>query len=106
LPRALFVKPSPVAPFLRVQPFCSLFSLISIDPLPVTPLSPRWKDIRLEIDGGVSEKNIKEVAMAGVDMFVAGSAIFKNPRTVEAYKETIGGMREQLAEAKAALAKA
>jgi len=57
-------------------------------------------DIRLEIDGGVSEKNIKEVAEAGVDMFVAGSAIFKNPRTLEAYTETIGKMRKELADAK------
>merc|ERR1712023_505163 len=50
-------------------------------------------DISLEIDGGVSGANIKEVAEAGVDMFVAGSAIFKEPRTVEAYKETIDSMR-------------
>merc|ERR1712051_645696 len=41
-------------------------------------------DIRLEIDGGVSGANIKEVAEAGVDMFVAGSAIFKDPRTEDA----------------------
>ena len=37
-------------------------------------------------------------------MFVAGSAIFKNPRTVEAYTETIDGMRAELAAAKATLA--
>eukprot|EP00615_Pteridomonas_danica_P009376 CAMPEP_0114362762 /NCGR_PEP_ID=MMETSP0101-20121206/25937_1 /TAXON_ID=38822 ORGANISM="Pteridomonas danica, Strain PT" /NCGR_SAMPLE_ID=MMETSP0101 /ASSEMBLY_ACC=CAM_ASM_000211 /LENGTH=193 /DNA_ID=CAMNT_0001508821 /DNA_START=149 /DNA_END=727 /DNA_ORIENTATION=- len=36
-------------------------------------------DIRLEIDGGISASNIKQVAEAGVDMFVAGSAIFKEP---------------------------
>merc|ERR1711871_1347501 len=57
-------------------------------------------DITLEIDGGVGIANIKEVAEAGVDMFVAGSAIFKEPRTQEAYKETIDQMREQLAAAK------
>ncbi|KAJ8599169.1 hypothetical protein CTAYLR_008558 [Chrysophaeum taylorii] len=60
-------------------------------------------DIRLEIDGGVSAGNIKEVAEAGVDMFVAGSAIFRDPRTEEAYKETIDGMRAELAEAKSTL---
>merc|ERR1719198_42577 len=60
-------------------------------------------DIFLEIDGGVSANNIKEVAEAGVDMFVAGSAIFKNPRTVEAYTETINSMRSELAAAKATL---
>jgi ribulose-phosphate 3-epimerase len=36
-------------------------------------------DITLEIDGGVGVKNIREVAEAGVDMFVAGSAIFNSP---------------------------
>ena len=66
------------------------------------PLTP---DIRLEIDGGVSAANIKTVAEAGVDMFVAGSAIFKNPRTKESYKETIDIMRGELAAAKASLAK-
>ncbi|GGZ14075.1 MULTISPECIES: ribulose-phosphate 3-epimerase [Shewanella] len=33
-------------------------------------------DIRLEVDGGVKEENIAEIAKAGADMFVAGSAIF------------------------------
>merc|ERR1712070_790727 len=61
-------------------------------------------DIRLQIDGGVSAANIKEVAEAGVGMFVAGSAIFKNPRTADAYTETIDGMREELAAAKVTLA--
>lgn len=46
-------------------------------------------DCRLEIDGGVKVDNIKEICEAGVDMFVAGSAILKEPRTVEAYKKTI-----------------
>merc|ERR1712032_550414 len=54
-------------------------------------------DCRLEIDGGVKVDNIKEVAEAGVDMMVAGSAILKEPRTVESYKETIDAMRAELA---------
>jgi len=57
-------------------------------------------DCRLMIDGGVKVNNIKEVAAAGADMFVAGSAIFKNPRTVEAYRETIDAMREEIAQSK------
>lgn len=57
-------------------------------------------DCRLEIDGGVKVDNIKEICEAGVDMFVAGSAILKEPRTVEAYKATIDEMREELASAK------
>jgi ribulose-phosphate 3-epimerase len=48
----------------------------------------------------VSGANIKEVAEAGVDMFVAGSAIFRDPRTEEAYKKTIDAMRDELAAAK------
>lgn len=56
-------------------------------------------DCRLEIDGGVKVDNIKEVCEAGVDMFVAGSAILKEPRTVEAYKATIDEMRKELASA-------
>jgi ribulose-phosphate 3-epimerase len=57
-------------------------------------------DIRLEIDGGVSGANIKQVAEAGVDMFVAGSAIFRDPRTEADYKVTIDNMRAELAAAK------
>jgi len=52
--------------------------------------------IRLEIDGGVTINNIKEIAEAGADTFVAGSAIFNT----DDYKATIDKMREQLALAK------
>lgn len=54
-------------------------------------------DCRLEIDGGVKVDNIAEVAAAGVDMIVAGSAIFQEPRTQENYKATIDKMRDELA---------
>ena len=37
------------------------------------------RDIRLEVDGGVGPANIREIAEAGADMFVAGSAILVNP---------------------------
>ena len=50
-------------------------------------------DIRLEIDGGVTPKNIAEIAAAGADTFVAGSAIFNQPD----YKKVIAEMRAQLA---------
>lgn len=53
-------------------------------------------DIRLEIDGGVNVDNIAEIADAGADMFVAGSAIFNQPD----YKQVIDKMREQLAQVK------
>lgn len=50
-------------------------------------------DIRLEIDGGVKVDNIAEIAAAGADTFVAGSAIFGQPD----YHAVIAAMREQLA---------
>ncbi|ROT95723.1 ribulose-phosphate 3-epimerase [Marinobacter sp. R17] len=50
------------------------------------------KAIRLEIDGGVKVDNIREIAAAGADTFVAGSAIFNT----EDYKTTIDAMHEQI----------
>jgi ribulose-phosphate 3-epimerase len=50
-------------------------------------------NIRLEIDGGVTTENIAEIAHAGADMFVAGSAIFNS----ESYEKTISTMRQRLA---------
>lgn len=50
------------------------------------------RDIRLEIDGGVKVENIAEVAQAGADTFVAGSAIFG----AKDYKATIAAMRRQI----------
>lgn len=54
-------------------------------------------DCRLMVDGGVKIENIKAVKDAGCDMFVAGSAIYNEPRTVDNYKETINKMRAELA---------
>lgn len=51
------------------------------------------RDIRLQVDGGVKTDNIKEIAEAGADMFVAGSAIFNQPD----YKAVIDVMRAELA---------
>lgn len=51
-------------------------------------------DIRLEVDGGVSAKNIREIAAAGADTFVAGSAIFN----ADDYKSVIDTMRAELAQ--------
>jgi len=51
------------------------------------------KDIRLEVDGGIKENNIRAVANAGADTFVAGSAIFGKPD----YKAVIDQMRANLA---------
>ncbi|MDY6840470.1 MAG: ribulose-phosphate 3-epimerase [Pseudomonadota bacterium] len=53
-------------------------------------------NIRLEIDGGVKTENIREIAEAGADTFVAGSAIFNT----DDYKTTIDAMREELEQAR------
>ncbi|EHK71372.1 ribulose-phosphate 3-epimerase [Pseudomonas psychrotolerans L19] len=53
------------------------------------------RPIRLEIDGGVNVKNIGEIARAGADTFVAGSAIFGQPD----YAAVIQAMRAELAKA-------
>jgi ribulose-phosphate 3-epimerase len=50
-------------------------------------------DIRLEIDGGVKVDNIRSIAEAGADMFVAGSAIFNQTD----YQQVISQMRQELA---------
>src|SRR3990172_3579747 len=54
------------------------------------------RDIRLEIDGGVKVDNIRQIAEAGADTFVAGSAIF----STKDYKATINAMRDELAKVK------
>ena len=51
------------------------------------------RDIRLEVDGGIKPDNIRRVADAGADTFVAGSAIFGQPD----YKTVIDQMRSALA---------
>ena len=53
-------------------------------------------NIRLEIDGGVKTDNIREIAEAGADTFVAGSAIFNT----DDYRATIDAMREELEQAR------
>ncbi|MBD58058.1 ribulose-phosphate 3-epimerase [Pseudoalteromonas sp. S4389] len=54
------------------------------------------RNIRLEVDGGVGVDNIAEIAEAGADMFVSGSAIFNQPD----YKAVIDAMRSELAKVK------
>ena len=50
------------------------------------------RDIRLQVDGGVKVDNIAEIAAAGADTFVAGSAIFGS----KDYRETVSAMRREL----------
>ena len=55
-------------------------------------ISESGRDIRLEVDGGVKIDNIAEIASAGADTFVAGSAIFGS----ENYQKTISSMKEEV----------
>ncbi|MFS1860674.1 ribulose-phosphate 3-epimerase [Vibrio lentus] len=59
-----------------------------------TRINESGRNIRLEVDGGVKVNNIKEIAEAGADMFVAGSAIFDS----EDYQQAIDSMRAELAQ--------
>ena len=59
------------------------------------------RDIWLEVDGGVKTDNILEIARAGADTFVAGSAIFG----AADYKQVIGAMRRELAKTRRANAR-
>jgi ribulose-phosphate 3-epimerase len=56
------------------------------------------RDIRLEIDGGVKVQNAAQIAEAGADTFVSGSAIFESPD----YAATIGAMRAEIERGKGA----
>ena len=55
-------------------------------------ISASGKDIRLEVDGGIKADNIRRVADAGADTFVAGSAIFGKPD----YRAVVDAMRAAL----------
>ena len=60
------------------------------------------RQIWLEVDGGVNAQNIAEIAMAGADTFVAGSAIFTkgNDGDKNRYNTVVGEMRAALATVK------
>ena len=60
------------------------------------------RSIRLEVDGGVKVDNIAEIARAGADAFVAGSAVFGAGKDADAhrYDSVIGALRGELARAK------
>ena len=57
-----------------------------------TRIAESGRDIRLEVDGGIKLDNIAQVARAGADTFVAGSAVFNSPD----YAATLAAMRAAL----------
>ena len=60
------------------------------------------RSIRLEVDGGIKTNNIAEVAKAGADTFVAGSAVF-GMKSPEGYKEVISAMKAAVASVRLAI---
>jgi ribulose-phosphate 3-epimerase len=60
------------------------------------------RQIWLEVDGGVNAMNIADIARAGADTFVAGSAIFSSPKDTDKnrYNTVVGEMRAALATVK------
>ena len=62
-----------------------------------TMIDKTGKPIRLEVDGGVKADNIGEIAAAGADTFVAGSAIFNGPRSREHYAALVTQMKAAVA---------
>jgi ribulose-phosphate 3-epimerase len=54
------------------------------------------RDIVVEVDGGVNEQNIRTIAEAGADTFVAGSAVFGAPDAAGGYRGVIDRLRAEL----------
>ena len=107
---AMALKPTtPIEPYADIITEFDMILLMSVNPgfggqkfIPGTLnklrearalIDASGREIRLEIDGGVNVGNIREIAEAGADTFVAGSAIFNTPN----YEEVIQKMRAELA---------
>lgn len=100
---------TPVESMLGVLPLCDLVLVMSVNPGfggqsfidEVRPkiralraaATERKLDLRIEVDGGVDERNVGGIAADGADTFVAGSGVFHNPRH-EGYAAAIAAIRE------------
>ena len=84
MPRTLTVAAAQMGPISRSEPRASAVRRMIDD---------SGLEIRLEVDGGVKVDNIAEIARAGADTFVAGSAIFGSSD----YADTIRRMRAAIA---------
>ncbi len=58
-------------------------------------IAARGLPVKIQVDGGLSEATVGEVAVAGCDVFVAGTAVFGQPD----YQKAIAGLRRQIAQA-------
>ncbi len=99
---------TPIHSLEAILPYLDLINVMSVNPgfggqkfIPTTldklrqvreRIDASGKAIRLEVDGGVGPENIRDIAAAGADTFVAGSAIFKQ----DDYAQVIRAMRQAI----------
>ncbi len=100
---------TPIESMLGVLEMCDLVLVMSVNPgfggqSFIPQVRPKIRQLRAEIerrgltthiqvDGGISELNVAEIAADGADVFVAGSAVFRNPRFEGDYAGAIAAIR-------------
>ncbi len=101
---------TPVESILHVLPLCDLVLMMSVNPgfggqSFIPQVRPKIRTLRaaiereglathIQVDGGISDLNVAEVHADGADCFVAGSAVFRNPRHPNDYAGAITAIRE------------
>jgi len=104
---------TPIESLLHVLELCDLVLVMSVNPgfggqSFIPAVRPKVRALReairarglsthIEIDGGISEQNADVVAADGADVYVAGSAVFKNPRFPGNYRGAIAALRQAAA---------
>jgi ribulose-phosphate 3-epimerase len=100
---------TPIESVLHVLPLCDLVLIMSVNPgfggqSFIPEVRPKIRALRaaidaqglsttIQVDGGVSDLNVAEIAGDGADCFVAGSAVFRNPRYPGDYAGAIAAIR-------------
>lgn len=101
---------TPIESVLHVLPLCDLVLLMTVNPgfggqafIPeVRPkiralrheITRRGLDVRIQVDGGITDCNARDVAADGADTYVSGSGVFANPRHPD-LRDAIAALREQ-----------
>lgn len=104
---------TPLESVVNVLELCDLVLLMTVNPgfggqafIPqVSPkiralrslIAERGLDIRIEVDGGITDENAESVAADGADTFVSGSGVFKNPR-YPSYRAAVAALRKAAGE--------
>ena len=100
---------TPIESILHVLPLCDLVLLMSVNPgfggqSFIPQVRPKIQALRaaieaqglsthIQVDGGISDLNVSDIARDGADCFVAGSAVFNNPRYPGDYARAIAAIR-------------